>query len=74
MSSNETMPVRAAHRFDLAPLADFLCTQQLLHCGQSLDVTQFNAGQSNPTFLLKTPVSRVWCENKPLASAHTLIH
>jgi aminoglycoside phosphotransferase (APT) family kinase protein len=47
----ETIPVREAHRFDEAPLADYL-NAELPEAGGGLSITQFGYGQSNPTYVL----------------------
>lgn len=48
----ELVAVREAHRFDVDALSGYLDAQGLLD--GPLQVTQFQGGQSNPTFLLET--------------------
>lgn len=68
----ELVPVRPAHRFDEARLADYLRAQGLLH--GALRVQQFQGGQSNPTYLLDCDGRRYVLRKKPpghvLPSAH----
>ncbi len=73
----ETTPIRDAHRFDVARL-DAYCREAVEGYGGSLEVRQFEGGQSNPTFLLITSGpgggKRYVMRKKPpgqlLASAH----
>jgi len=66
-------PVRDAHRFDEAALNDYLKINLAGYSG-SLDVQQFEGGQSNPTFLLRTESAEYVMRKKPpgklLPSAH----
>ncbi len=66
-------PVRDAHRFDEARLADYL-SGRLPGFAPPLAVRQFEGGQSNPTFLLETGGGRFVLRKKPpgdlLPSAH----
>jgi aminoglycoside phosphotransferase (APT) family kinase protein len=55
-------PVREAHRFDESALSRYLAAH-LPEFGGELEVFQFDAGQSNPTFLL-TSGSRRWVLRK----------
>ena len=60
MSSGQfsgTTPVQERHRFDEAALASYLRSHLPGFAGR-LQVEQFRGGQSNPTFLLRTPDSR----------------
>ena len=68
-----TTPVRAAHRIDQAALERYLGT----HVPQAVPirgVSQFAAGQSNPTYLIEGPAQRFVLRKKPpgtlLPSAH----
>jgi len=65
-------PVRAAHKFNEAALADYL--QREAGIAGSLQVQQFGGGQSNPTFLLSSGAQRFVLRKKPpgqlLKSAH----
>jgi aminoglycoside phosphotransferase (APT) family kinase protein len=71
----ETIPVRAAHRFDEARLAAYL-GEHLDGFGGALEVLQMQAGQSNPTFLLgaggREWVLRKQPPGKLLPSAHAV--
>src|SRR5262245_22294768 len=68
----EITPVRAAHRFDERALAAFL--DQRLGGSVPLRVSQFEGGQSNPTFLIERGAERLVLRKKPpgrlLPSAH----
>ena len=44
-------PVREAHRFDEAALAEYL-KRQLDGFSEPVSILQFEGGQSNPTYLL----------------------
>ena len=66
-------PVRDAHRFDEARLAEYLA-EHLPGFAPPLTVSQFEGGQSNPTFLLECAAGRFVLRKKPpgdlLPSAH----
>ena len=69
----QTTPVRAAHRIDLAALERYLGA----HVPDAMPirgVSQFAAGQSNPTYLIDGPERRFVLRKKPpgtlLPSAH----
>ena len=66
-------PVREAHRFDEKSLSDYL-KKNLDGFGKTLLVEQFEGGQSNPTFLLKSDEIKYVLRKKPpgklLPSAH----
>lgn len=68
----ELTPVRPAHRFDEAVLAEYLNAQ--LGGSESLQVRQFEGGQSNPTYLVERKGERLVLRKKPpgklLRSAH----
>ncbi len=70
-----TRPVAAAHRFDAGVLEQYL-RGHLPDFAGPLDVTQFNGGQSNPTFRLdaggKSYVLRRKPPGKLLPSAHAV--
>lgn len=69
----QTIPVLDRHRFDEAALARW-CADHVAGFEGPLEVSQFQGGQSNPTFLLSTPTRRYVLRKKPpgklLASAH----
>ena len=68
-----TTPVRAAHRIDLAALERYLAVR-VPEAAPIQGVSQFAAGQSNPTYLLDGPEKRFVLRKKPpgtlLPSAH----
>jgi aminoglycoside phosphotransferase (APT) family kinase protein len=70
-----TIPVKPQHRFDEARLADWLQSHVAGYEGP-LTVTQFEGGQSNPTFLLHTPARDYVMRRKPpgvlMKSAHAV--
>jgi aminoglycoside phosphotransferase (APT) family kinase protein len=70
-----TMPVREAHRFDVAPLVRWL-EANLPDCRGPVVVEQFKGGQSNPTYLLNAAGRRFVLRRKPpgklLPSAHAV--
>ncbi|MFQ5534060.1 MAG: phosphotransferase [Sphingomonadales bacterium] len=70
-----TMPVREAHRFDLAALERFMAEHVEGFRGP-LEVEQFRGGQSNPTYLVTTPGRNYVLRRKPpgqlLKSAHAV--
>jgi aminoglycoside phosphotransferase (APT) family kinase protein len=70
-----TGPVREAHRFDAAALEAYMRAHIDDFVGP-LTVEQFKGGQSNPTFLLKTPARAYVLRRKPpgalLPSAHAI--
>ncbi len=67
------IPVRQAHRFDEAALASFMAEHVDGFRGP-LEVRQFEGGQSNPTFALRTPSAEYVLRKQPpgelLKSAH----
>ena len=71
--SPELTPVREAHRFDEASLAEYL-SKHLPGFSGTLSVRQFEGGQSNPTFLLSAGGGEWVMRKKPpgelLRSAH----
>jgi aminoglycoside phosphotransferase (APT) family kinase protein len=70
-----TQPVRDAHRFDEARLADWMRANVEGFSGP-LTVEQFKGGQSNPTYKLLTPRQNYVLRRKPpgpiLKSAHAV--
>jgi aminoglycoside phosphotransferase (APT) family kinase protein len=70
-----TMPVQERHRFDLDNLERYLRANVEGYRGP-LQAEQFRGGQSNPTFLLRTPERRYVLRRKPpgklLPSAHAV--
>ena len=75
MTGTDTIDVREAHRFDEARLADYLSTHLPGFAGP-LRVRQFSGGQSNPTYLVETPLTSYVLRRKPpgvtLPSAHAV--
>ncbi len=75
MSGGETIEVREAHRFDAARLQPYLASHLPGFAGP-LRVRQFSGGQSNPTYLLETPLTSYVLRRKPpgatLPSAHAV--
>jgi aminoglycoside phosphotransferase (APT) family kinase protein len=71
----ETVPVKAAHRFDERALDAYLGNTIDGYRGP-LTVKQFEGGQSNPTYLLSTPDRHYVMRRKPpgklLKSAHAV--
>jgi aminoglycoside phosphotransferase (APT) family kinase protein len=71
----DTVPVKQAHRIDEARLAQYLGDVVPGYDGP-LQVTQFEGGQSNPTYLLTTPGAKYVMRRKPpgvlLKSAHAV--
>lgn len=70
-----TGPVRDAHRFDETALYEF-ALKNVPGFEGPMDVSQFEGGQSNPTFLVTTPKRRYILRKKPpgelLPSAHAV--
>lgn len=70
-----TGEMRAGHEFDTTRLEEYLAAHLEGFAGP-LSVEQFNGGQSNPTYLLKTPARKYVLRRKPpgnlLASAHAV--
>ena len=70
-----TMPVQERHRFDVTRLERYMLEHVEGFRGP-LEVEQFRGGQSNPTFLLRTPAQRYVLRRKPpgklLPSAHAV--
>ncbi|MDR2239767.1 MAG: phosphotransferase family protein [Zoogloeaceae bacterium] len=70
-----TRPVASRHIFDPKPLEAWLCANLMEYRGP-LKISQFEGGQSNPTFLLATPSSEYVLRKQPpgqlLQSAHAI--
>jgi aminoglycoside phosphotransferase (APT) family kinase protein len=72
-----TKPMAASHAFDVQALQSWL-EQHVQGFSGPLAVTQFKGGQSNPTYLLKTPQASYVLRSKPgpvaklLPSAHAI--
>lgn len=70
-----TKDVIETHKLDLCRLDEFLCSYLTDYQGP-LDIKQFKGGQSNPTYLLKTPDKKYVLRKKPpgnlLKSAHAV--
>ncbi|HKX45055.1 MAG TPA: phosphotransferase [Burkholderiaceae bacterium] len=74
-----TSPVQERHRFDVVALAAYLrdhVHDEGVDFSEPLVVEQFKGGQSNPTFLLRTPARHYVLRRKPpgvlLPSAHAI--
>jgi len=71
----ETSTVREAHRFDEAVLADYL-KDQISEFDGDIEVRQFAAGQSNPTYQIISGARKYVLRKKPpgnlLPSAHAV--
>jgi aminoglycoside phosphotransferase (APT) family kinase protein len=70
-----TGPMREAHRFDVARLADYMRAH--VDAGiRTVEVEQFKGGQSNPTYLVRANGKRYVLRRKPpgklLPSAHAV--
>jgi len=66
-----TTPVQNRQRFDVGALDAYL-RERLSGFRGPLEVEQFKGGQSNPTFLLKTPGARYVMRAKPAPAAKLL--
>ncbi len=66
-----TTPVQERQRFDVGALDAYLRERVAGYRGP-LEVEQFKGGQSNPTFLLKTPGARYVMRAKPAPAAKLL--
>jgi aminoglycoside phosphotransferase (APT) family kinase protein len=66
-----TFPVQERQRFDVGALDAYLRERVAGYHGP-LEVEQFKGGQSNPTFLLKTPGARYVMRAKPAPAAKLL--
>jgi aminoglycoside phosphotransferase (APT) family kinase protein len=74
-SFDGTIPVREAHRFDTARLADYI-RQNVEDFAGPIDVQQFRGGQSNPTYRVRAGGRQYVLRRKPpgklLPSAHAV--
>ena len=74
-STTDTIPVRETHRFDVAALERYMAGHVLGFKGP-VSVTQFQGGQSNPTYRLSSPGGEYVLRRKPpgklLPSAHAV--
>ena len=66
-----TTPVQDRQRFDVGALDAYL-RERVAGFRGPLEVEQFKGGQSNPTFLLKTPGARYVMRAKPAPAAKLL--
>src|SRR6202140_2134860 len=70
-----TREVAERLRFDVARLEDYMCAHVAGFAGPIV-VSQFKGGQSNPTYLVETPLRRYVLRRKPpgklLPSAHAV--
>ena len=70
-----TGPMREAHRFDVARLADYM-RNHVDASIRTIEVEQFKGGQSNPTYLVRANGKRYVLRRKPpgklLPSAHAV--
>jgi aminoglycoside phosphotransferase (APT) family kinase protein len=66
-----TTTVQERHRFDVGALEAYL-RERVAGFRGPLEVEQFKGGQSNPTFLLKTPGARYAMRAKPAPAAKLL--
>ncbi len=73
--AQETIEVKAAHRFDVARVEDYLA-RHIPGFEGPLEIKQFEGGQSNPTYSLMTPAARYVLRRKPpgklVKSAHAV--
>jgi aminoglycoside phosphotransferase (APT) family kinase protein len=71
----DTIPVRTAHAFDVAPLEGYL-SRWIPGAARGLRVEQFRGGQSNPTYLVTAADGQFVLRRKPpgalLPSAHAV--
>jgi aminoglycoside phosphotransferase (APT) family kinase protein len=74
-STSDTVPVRERHRFDVAALDRYMAAHVAGHKGP-VTVSQFQGGQSNPTYRLSSPGGEYVLRRKPpgklLPSAHAV--
>jgi aminoglycoside phosphotransferase (APT) family kinase protein len=72
-STTDTIPVRETHRFDVSALERYMAAHVEGFKGP-VEVTQFQGGQSNPTYRLSSPGGEYVLRRKPpgklLPSAH----
>ncbi|KAE8279815.1 Acyl-CoA dehydrogenase family member 11 [Larimichthys crocea] len=60
-----TSPVRKQHEFNVDRLLNYLSAKSQVSNNDALTVRQYSAGQSNPTFLIQTPVDSFVLRKKP---------
>ncbi|TKS87680.1 Acyl-CoA dehydrogenase family member 11 [Collichthys lucidus] len=60
-----TSPVRKQHEFNVDRLLNYLSAESQVSNNDALTVRQYSAGQSNPTFLIQTPVDSFVLRKKP---------
>src|SRR4026209_1421960 len=74
-STSDTIPVRETHRFDVAALERYM-TAHVDGFEGPVTVTQFQGGQSTPTYRLSSPGGEYVLRRKPpgklLPSAHAV--
>ena len=66
-STSDTIPVRETHRFDVAALERYM-TAHVDGFEGPVTVTQFQGGQSNPTYRLSSPGGEYVLRRKPPSS------
>jgi aminoglycoside phosphotransferase (APT) family kinase protein len=75
VSTADTVPVRETHRFDVAALERYM-DRQVAGFRGPVTVSQFQGGQSNPTYRLSSPGGEYVLRRKPpgklLPSAHAV--
>ncbi|XP_062335811.1 acyl-CoA dehydrogenase family member 11 [Osmerus eperlanus] len=71
---DQTTHVREQHKFDVGNLQQYLALKNIVPNNGTLNVRQYSAGQSNPTFLIHTPSESYVLRKKPpgmlLSGAH----
>lgn len=75
LALNQTTSVRSGHELDAAALESYLASRLAGFKGP-VEIRQFEGGQSNPTYFLRTPGARYVLRKKPpgslLPSAHAV--
>ncbi|XP_041817371.1 acyl-CoA dehydrogenase family member 11 [Chelmon rostratus] len=61
----QTTPVRQQHKFNVGKLFSYLSAKLRVSNSDTLTVSQYSAGQSNPTFLIQTPTNSYVLRKKP---------
>ncbi|XP_034562004.1 acyl-CoA dehydrogenase family member 11 [Notolabrus celidotus] len=61
----QTTPVRQQHKFNVDRLQRYLSARSLVSNNDALTVRQYSCGQSNPTFLIQTPLNSYVLRKKP---------
>ncbi|XP_020791372.1 acyl-CoA dehydrogenase family member 11 isoform X1 [Boleophthalmus pectinirostris] len=71
-----TTPVREQHKFNIDRLQNYLSAKSLLSNNDRITISQYSFGQSNPTFLIKSPSRNYVLRKKPpgelLPGAHRM--